>query len=206
MRHPSTAWPAADVLTRLIADAQDRHRQGQSRAFDALLTAVRPAFLAFFARHVPGDAAEDLTQVALFRLSNAVPWIVPERADKFVVTLVRNLLRTSWRRRAREGRRAAAVDVTTLPVADAITAADALAEYEDLARTVHRVAGTTLPPALRDVVLGLLRGESSAEIAARLGISPVTVRTRLMRARAILRDELRPYLDRLGGEACDRAG
>jgi DNA-directed RNA polymerase specialized sigma24 family protein len=44
------------------------------------------------------------------------------------------------------------------------------------------------------VVLALLRGQTTAEIAASQGVSPITVRTRLMRARAILRRELPDYL------------
>lgn len=71
-------------------------------------------------------------------------------------------------------------------------------EYTELARAVHRVASAHLTQPQREVVLGLLRGEDTGEIATRLGISPVTVRTRLMRARAILQDELRSYLDRSG--------
>jgi len=52
-----------------------------------------------------------------------------------------------------------------------------------------------MSPKLQEVVLGLLRGETPEGTAVRLRLNPVTVRTRLARARAILRRELRPYLD-----------
>jgi hypothetical protein len=51
-----------------------------------------------------------------------------------------------------------------------------------------------LPPPLRVVVLGLLDGQTPAEIAASLHLSPVTIRTRLLRARVLLRHELWPLL------------
>jgi DNA-directed RNA polymerase specialized sigma24 family protein len=55
-------------------------------------------------------------------------------------------------------------------------------------------------PGLRGVAEGVLRGDSAADVARSLDISPITVRTRLMRVRAILREELAPYLDgRAGG-------
>ena len=52
-----------------------------------------------------------------------------------------------------------------------------------------------MSPKLQEVILGLLRGETPEETAERLKLNPVTVRTRLVRARAILRRELRPYID-----------
>ncbi|MET0399140.1 MAG: sigma factor-like helix-turn-helix DNA-binding protein [Longimicrobiaceae bacterium] len=72
---------------------------------------------------------------------------------------------------------------------------------------VHRVSKSALTPQQQEIVLGLLADESPSEIAIRLGISPVTVRTRLMRARAVLRRELHSYLDSPeSGEKKDRAG
>jgi DNA-binding CsgD family transcriptional regulator len=43
-----------------------------------------------------------------------------------------------------------------------------------LGRVVHRVASVKMPQTQRDVVLGLLRGHTPAEIADQLKISPVT--------------------------------
>ena len=207
MLHPQASWPSSAEFARLVSDAQATTDQGSPGAVDALLAAVRPALVAFFAGHLPRDTAEDLTQIALFRIAHALPWIDAERADRFVATIARNLLRTAWRRRAREERRSAPVMMADLSDAvERITLADVHAEYEDLARTVHRVAAASLPEPLHAVVLGLLRGESSAEIAERLHISTVTVRTRLMRARVILRQALGPYLDLPVHDRRHRAG
>jgi DNA-directed RNA polymerase specialized sigma24 family protein len=90
------------------------------------------------------------------------------------------------------GRRTSALDASLLPAHT--PAPDTQLEYEELVLAVHR-ASLTLQQDLRAVVIGLLRGDSSAEIATALNISPVTVRTRLMQVRAILRPELAAYLD-----------
>lgn len=207
MLHPHTGWPAPDALSRLVAAAQDREEREHQRAVDALLVALRPALVAFFSAHGPSDSAEDLAQVALLRVSTALPWIDAERADPFISTVARNLLRTAYRRRARERSRVVPNGSAALgEVSAALTAADVHAEYEDLARAVHRVAASAMPESLRAVVLGLLRGETAPEIAQRLHVSPVTIRTRLMRARTILRRELRPYLDARGSRDQERAG
>jgi RNA polymerase sigma-70 factor (ECF subfamily) len=147
--------------------------------------------VAFFARRLSPDEAEDLAQVTLVRIAHALPWIEADRADDFIATVARNRLRTAYRRWARDTQRRAPASLAET-VESPITAADLHAEWEELARIVARVAAARLPPALNDVVLGVLRGETPTEIAERLHLNPVTVRTRLLRARVMLRDELRP--------------
>lgn len=184
----SSQWPAAETVARLITDAQS----GSAVSVDELLSLLRPALVGFFARRLSEDVAEDLAQAALLRIVRALPSIEPDRGDRFIVTIACNLVRTAYSQRAREQHRWAPIELAdqTEP-----TAADRQAEYQELAREVHRVCAAELPPALREVMLGLLRGETPTEIAERLQINPVTVRTRLMRARVILRRELRRYLD-----------
>lgn len=189
MPHPYAAWPPADELARLVSEAQG----GQPWAVDALLTALRPGLVSFFARRLSYDVAEDLAQSALLRITRALPTIDPNRADRFLVTVAFNFLRTAFARRARDGQRwlpEERAEEIEVPSAD-----ERLAEYEELAHAVHRVSKSVLTPQQREIVLGLLAEETPAEIAERLGISPVTVRTRLMRARAILRRELHCHFD-----------
>jgi RNA polymerase sigma-70 factor (ECF subfamily) len=194
MTYPSQ-WPAAETLARLISDAQS----GSAASMDALLSALRPALVGFFAQRLSADAAEDLAQAALLRIVHALPSIEPERGDRFVVTIACNLVRTAYTQRARERRRWAPVELADRTVP---SAADRHAEYQELADEVHRICAAELPPPLQEIMLGLLRGETPTEIAERLHLNPVTVRTRLMRARAILRRELRPYLE-LDGDRDD---
>jgi hypothetical protein len=56
MPYPHAAWPAPEVVARLIADAQ----RGPARRVDAFLATLRPPLVAFFAAHLAPDAAEDL--------------------------------------------------------------------------------------------------------------------------------------------------
>jgi RNA polymerase sigma-70 factor (ECF subfamily) len=182
-------WPDARAIGNLVRVAQ----QGVPDAINALLAALRPGLVAFFSKRLSDDVAEDLAQCALMRIAGALRRIDPERADAYVSTVARNLLRTAYRRRLIERRRRADVEL-----ADLVThheAIDVRAEYEELTRAVHRVARADLPEPLADVVLSLLHGETTSEIAQRLAVSPITVRTRLLRARAILRQELQGYVD-----------
>jgi RNA polymerase sigma-70 factor, ECF subfamily len=184
-----SSWPTPQAIQELVSNAQS----GGAATVDALLRALRPPLVSYFARRVSRDTAEDLTQHALIRIARALPKIEPERADRFVMTVACNLLRTAYTQRSRDVHRWAppelAESITTAP------AADRHAEYEEMARTVLRIVHASLPPDLRDIILGLLRDETPTEIAARLGINPVTIRTRLLRARRILRKELGPHLE-----------
>lgn len=139
------------------------------------------------------DVADDLAQLALMRIAGAVSRIDPERAEAYIGTIARNLLRTAYRARARDHDREGDAEPSELP-APAMSP-DQRAEYEDLMAAVHRACLTKLGPGLREVAVGLLNGASTAEIATELHISPITVRTRLLRMRGILRAELSPHLE-----------
>ncbi len=184
MRRSCTIRLNADRLAVLVRAAQN----DEDRALDRLLSTVRPALLSYFCRRVPEDVAEDLAQIALIRIVKALPRIDPERAGAFIATIGQNLLRTTFRRQARESRRLAS-SITPDEIESGVTA-DAEVELQDLLDAVVRASSRTLSHELRDVVVALLQGQSRAEIAATQEISQITVRTRLMRARLILREEL----------------
>ena len=173
-----------DQLTLLVTAAQ----QDETRALDKLLSTIRPALFSYFARRVPDDLADDLAQIALIRIVKALPRIDPKRASGFIGTIGQNLLRTAFRRQARDARRVAP-SITPDDLESGVTA-DQEVDLQDLLDAVMRASSRTLTHELRDVVTALLRGEDRADIAAKQGISQITVRTRLMRARVILREEL----------------
>jgi RNA polymerase sigma-70 factor (ECF subfamily) len=177
------------MVARLVTDAQS----GSATMVDALLCALRPPLVGFFARRLTHDEAEDLAQAALLRIVRALPTIEPERADRFIVTIACNLVRTAYTRRARDQRRCVSEELAD--TVERTDGADRHAEFQELAREVHRICAAEMSPKLQEVMLGLLRGETPEETAVRLKLNPVTVRTRLVRARAILRRELRPYID-----------
>lgn len=185
----SSQWPTAETVERLVSEAQS----GSAASVDALLSALRPPLVCFFARRLSDDDAEDLAQAALLRINRALPSIEPNRGDRFIVTIACNLVRTAYARRARDQRRWAPEELADTAVRT--TAADRHAEFEELAREVHRICAAEMSSKLQEVMLGLLRGETPEETAERLQLNAVTVRTRLVRARAILRRELRPYID-----------
>lgn len=185
----SYCWPATEVLERLVRNAYN----GDAGAVDALLSTIRPGLLAFFQRRFAADAAEDLTQLALIRIHGALPRIDPTRADSYISTVARNLLRTNQKSMARSRSREGDADVAD--IATEIPSAEATVEYADLVGAIHRACLTNLSPGLRDVAMGIVRGQDSATIAADLGVSPITVRTRLMRVRTVLRRELSSYVD-----------
>src|SRR2546427_9025385 len=183
MTDSSSAWPASETLGRLVREAQ---RDGPD-ALNRLLATLRPALLRFFERRFPSDMTEDLAQLALMRIAKAVRRVDPERADSYTITVARNLLRTAYRERARDLGRYVPVGAE---LASAVPSPDSQAEYEELVLALHRAVLTKLPHPLRQIVDRVLEDRSPSQIADELHVSPVTVRTRLMRARWILRREL----------------
>ena len=183
MTDPSSAWPASEMLSQLVREAQ---RDGTD-ALDRLLATLRPALVTFFERRLPSDLTEDLAQLALMRIAKALRRIDPERADAYTITVARNLLRTAYRERARDVGRYMPGGAE---LASAVPPPDSQAEYEELVLAVHRAVLTKLPRPLQDIMSRVLDDETPSQIADELHVSPVTVRTRLMRARWILRREL----------------
>lgn len=184
----SGEWLAQARLGDLV---RATHR-GDPLALDRLLDAIRPALVAFFAHRISPTESEDLTQIVLIRIARAIDRIDAERADRYVMTVAHNLVRTEFRRRAREARRQLPLDYAA--DVEAPIFAHSEVEHEELARAIHRASLDTLPPALRVIVLALLRGLTPSEIAEQQHLNPITIRTRSLRARALLRRELRPYL------------
>jgi RNA polymerase sigma factor (sigma-70 family) len=187
MRCPGGVWFNQDEVVHLVRAAQ----RGEPRALDALLARLRPGFVTFFARRLGSDAAEDAAQAALIRIAGAFRRIDPERAGPYIITVAENLLRSECRRHAREAGRSAPVELAD--TLEAPGTPEGEADFGDFDRTVRQASLGTLPPELRDIILGLLRGLSPSEIAAEHHVHPVTIRTRLLRARVLLRPALRCY-------------
>ena len=196
MMDPSSVWPAREALGQLVREAQ---RDGAD-ALNHLLGTLRPALLAFFERRLPPDMidAEDLTQLALVRIAKALNRIDPERADDYIATVARNLLRTAYRERERDQRRYVP---SGTELASAIWLPDCQAEYEDLVLAVHHAVLTKLPRPLREIMTRVIDDHSQVQIAEELQVNEVTVRTRLRRARSILRRELAAYARCCGSRA-----
>src|SRR5947207_5916478 len=137
MRHSGAIDLNGDQLALLITAAQ----QDETRGLDRLLSTIRPALFSYFARRVPDDLADDLAQIALIRIVNALPRIDPKRASGFIGTIGHNLLRTAFRRQARDARRAAA-SITPDELESDVTA-DQEVELQDLLDADMRASSRT---------------------------------------------------------------
>lgn len=166
-----------------MRDAQ----RGGPGALDALLARLRPSFLSCFAPAIGWDDAEDATQLALLSIASALPGIDPERAFTYVVAVAGHRLGKARRRRVREARRFAPVEL-----ADTLES-PVRADWELEDHELHRVLAASLaalPPALRDTLPGPLGALVPSTPAAQHHVNPATIRSRRRYARARLRAAL----------------
>jgi RNA polymerase sigma-70 factor (ECF subfamily) len=154
----------------------------QRRArFQALCQSLRPDLLRFaFWLSRDRALAEDVVQETMLRAWKAQDSLLDEDAAKpwFLTIIRREYARTFERKRF------VTLDVEELVAKEEATLA--AADDQDLAEL--RAALFKLPDEYREpLVLQVLMGYSTAEIAAELGLSSAAVLTRLFRARKQLR-------------------
>jgi RNA polymerase sigma factor (sigma-70 family) len=167
---------------------------GNANAFSGLLRRHGPAIHAYLARRGGRDAADDLLGEVWLR-AYAARGQYDQRwpdARPWLYGIARNVLREHWRRTgpAGAGRSAgvgeeqpAYLAAIEDPWADVDDRLDAAARLADLRRALARLA-----PGDRDVLLLVTwEGLTPAEAAVALGIPPGTARSRLHRARAVMR-------------------
>jgi RNA polymerase sigma factor (sigma-70 family) len=135
-----------------------------------------------YARRVGPELAEELQAEAIARALGSPP---PDgRLEPWLERIYRNLFVDLWRRGTVV---AAEVDIDTL-------SADGTPEDEVLRRERRRIVRSALRELPRDGRRALLskyfRDEQDEQAAGRFGVSAVTVRTRIHRALARLRDRL----------------
>lgn len=189
-------------LEAAAADLVPRARRGEAGALEQLLRRCRVTVYqwALVQTGEPADA-EDVTQEVLIRLhgslhrfagrSRFTTWLYQVTRNE-ASSLRRRL--TSRLRLAEAATREAAVDPESRDdPADRVHAARVAALAEDLLRR--------LPRRQREVFhLADLEGCDMAEIAERLGTSPVTARVHLFHARRALRAGILARWPELGGE------
>ena len=154
----------------------------QRRArFQALCQSLRPDLLRFaFWLARDRTLAEDVVQETMIRAWKAQDSLLDERAAKpWFLTIIRREYARSFERK-----RFVTVDVEELVAKEE----PMLAAADDQELTELRAAIFKLPGEYREpLVMQVLMGYSTAEIAAELGLSNAAVLTRLFRARKQLR-------------------
>lgn len=183
-----------DALLDADAWEVERARKGDASAFDRLFARHFPRVFRF-AYRMSGDAevAEDAAQGAFVRTYRALDGLRDGQSFlKYLYRSALNQLRDASRRSRRkpeaplEAAEAWAVDPEAAPESQVAAAMRDRALQEALAE---------LPPDFRAVVvLHHFEGLEVQEIAIRLGLPEGTVKSRLGRARAKLRDRLRSWI------------
>jgi RNA polymerase sigma-70 factor (ECF subfamily) len=134
-----------------------------------------------------GFDADDAVQEAFVKLATRRDVIADRGALSWLLTVVRNtclhLLRPFRRERRVLGER---MEADELPVAE--LSPDAALERWQLVRSVHAAIAELAPPYREVLVLRDLEGLTGEETCAALGLETATMKTRLHRARALLRE------------------
>ena len=139
-----------------------------------------------FARYLARDAdhADDLVQETLIRALGALPQLDPGgNLRAWLFTILQNVLRGEWRRRRRSPVRH---DIPLDSVPEQVRSGGQIESTSlgELAAAIRK-----LPPRFREVLMLCgVEGFDYEEAATILGIPVGTVRSRLSRARAMLKD------------------
>ncbi len=150
------------------------------------------------AYHLTGNQhdAEDLTQDVFIRVFNSLSQYKPGTFEGWLHRITTNLFLDRMRRKKRIRFDFMADDDSAVPTSDSFDRHERSGQPEDAYDMSHLgddivQALAELPPEYRAaVVLSDIEGLSYEEIAATLGIKMGTVRSRLSRARAKLRESL----------------
>ena len=181
-RRNAVIWPGEYLTPGADLNMKGRIDGNQRRArFQALCQSLRPDLLRFaFWLSRDRALAEDVVQETMLRAWKAQDSLHDEAAAKpWFLTIVRREYARNFERK-----RLATVDVDELIASEEATLA--VAEDQDLAEL--RAALFKLPEEYREpLVLQVLMGFSTREIANELNISSAAVLTRLFRARNQLR-------------------
>ena len=169
-------------------------------AFRTFVLCHQSAVFALVSRIVgPGAQVQDLAQEIFLRAYRAFPSFDldgPARVSTWVLTIAVRLALNARKRTAR---------TVVVPLTDAIVVRDSITpETEqarrELGRAIARAAAELSDDQRAAFVLAEFHGMSLSDIAAALEIPEGTVKTRLFRARALLRERLTAFQQEPKGE------
>lgn len=166
----------------------DAWREGDRTAGQELYRRYFPIVYRFFANKLGGGEIEDLVQTTFLACTKHRDRLRDDRSFRaFLLTVARNEFFTHLQRRYRDGGN---VDAATTSLADVGATASQLIARSDEHRLLS-LALRRIPLDLQDLVeLHYFERLSGRELAEVLGVPEGTIRSRLRRAIAALRDEL----------------
>ena len=166
-------------------------RAGDPKAEEALATTLHSRLRNFFRRRSPESEVEDRVHTSLvliYRRIGSFEVTHPHSLDRFVFSVARSVLLTSRRSWAREqGRRIDSVPSSLIAAETSVS--ERVARREHLAQIL--AAMSDLDTLDHTTIVGWLEASSGRELAMREGVAWATLRTRVHRALARLRDNLR---------------
>ena len=202
-------------MPELDDELMERFQKGDEDAFTLLVRRHEKPLINFIAQFIGDrDSAEDLAQETFIRIFQAAPRYKPGRAqfNTWMYHIASNLCKNELRNRARRERHwvdntvkdsdaedaeAAGESLITNAPADATYQPDRVLARKEL-RDALRKAIAALPEQYREpLVLRDIQGLSYEEISKVLGIRAGTTKSRINRARLILKDKLKPFMEKL---------
>jgi RNA polymerase sigma-70 factor (ECF subfamily) len=163
---------------------RDERGTDRQRRFGVLCETLRPDLLRFaFWLGRDRQLAEDVVQEAMLRAWKSFDSLADDgKAKSWLLTIVRRELARTFERKRLE-----ATDLDALVTSEAeVLAADEDAGLAEMREALFRLEDEHREP----LVLQVLMGYSTKEIAEQMGLQQGAVLTRLFRARARLRREL----------------
>ena len=166
-------------------------RAGDPKASKALATTLHSRLTTYFRRRSPESEVEDRVHTSLvliYRRIGSFEVTHPRSLERFVFSVAHGVLLTSRRSWAREqGRRIDSVPSSLIAAETSVS--ERVARREHLAQIL--AAMSDLDTLDHTTIVGWLEASSGRELAMREGVAWATLRTRVHRALARLRDNLR---------------
>ena len=188
MSDVSDERPDLDATERALVDAL---RRGDRAAFDTVYDRFRARLFSFLAR-LSGDRAlaEDLTQETFLRLARRATELAPDtRLRAWLYTVARNLHRDHRRRRLLDLDRLESLALWPEHRAPTTSPLD-LTEADETRRRLEHALLRVPEPMREALLLVVVEGLSTDEVATILDLRPDAVRQRVSRARGLLREAL----------------
>lgn len=202
-------------MSELDDELMQRFQKGDEEAFNLIVRRHQQPLINFIARFTGDkDNAEDLAQETFIRMYKAANRYKPGRAQfkTWMYFIAKNLCKNEMRNRGRRDRyrvdniitednsnneNGDEIDLIASAPADVSFQPEVAIERKELNNAIHD-AITELPEQYRfPLILRDIQGLSYDEISKILELRSGTTKSRINRARLMLKDKLKPYMEML---------